>query len=110
VGLLGGDGTVTTLHHPKRDPLRPCRSRLSACGDLRAIRHIDRGPCAPPQDIDADDPLTVEEAEQRAAQFSALMGCEVTAPDVMAADADWLERYGRRIDDVYDGYFPEDTL
>src|SRR5262249_61754802 len=30
------------LHRPKRDPLCPCRFRLSACGDPRAIRASDR--------------------------------------------------------------------
>src|SRR5262245_31646056 len=29
---------VANLHHPKRGPLCPCRFRLSAGGDLRAIR------------------------------------------------------------------------
>ena len=33
---------VANLHPPKRGPLCLCRFRLSACGDLRAIRRCDR--------------------------------------------------------------------
>jgi hypothetical protein len=45
----------------------------------------------------------------RAAEFSARMGCEVTAEDVLSADADWLERYGRRIGDVCDDILGDDS-
>jgi hypothetical protein len=83
-----------------------------AAGQLCCIdcTTINLGPCSPPPAAECDTPLTYEEAERRAREFSAMLGAEVTANDVINADRDWLERYGRRIDDTYDGYFPEDTL
>jgi hypothetical protein len=71
--------------------------------------HINTGPVAPPLPP-ADEPISYSEATRRAKEFSAMLGCEVTAQDVINTDRDWLERYGLRIDDTYDGYFPEDTL
>jgi hypothetical protein len=78
------------------------------CIDCTAI---NIGPCAPPPPAtDADTPLTWGEAVERAAEFSRLLGCEVTADDVLSADADWLDRYGRRIGDVCDDYFDAAVL
>jgi hypothetical protein len=66
---------------------------------------INLGPCAPPPaDPDYDAPLTHTEAEARAAEFSTMLGCEVTADDVLSADADWLQRYGRTVDDLAANY------
>jgi hypothetical protein len=48
---------------------------------------------SPPDDYDR--PLSRAEAAARAARFSELLGVEITAEAVLAADADWLARYGR---------------
>jgi hypothetical protein len=39
-----------------------------------------------------------------------MLGCEVTADDVLSADADWLERYGRRVGDVCDESLGDERL
>src|SRR5262245_31097205 len=71
------------------------------CADCVAIA---RGPCAARPAAECDVPLSCEEADRRAAQFSRTLGAEVTAEGVLSADRDWLARYGRRVDDVYDTF------
>jgi hypothetical protein len=69
----------------------------------RAPRKCGSTPPPPPA-TDADTLLARTEAEARAAEFSALLGREVTAEDVLSADADWLQRYGRTVDDLAADY------